>query len=68
MTKYSHLWNDLPFEERARLMPHMLESQILHIKQAKIKAVRAHRSLMREFNERMNGLQIELNKYDKESN
>jgi len=27
--KHDHLWNDLPEDERAKLMPHMIEMQIL---------------------------------------
>lgn len=30
-----HLWNDVLASERERLMPHMMESQILHIEQCK---------------------------------
>ena len=62
LSKYNYLWNDLPSDERKRLMPHMLESQILHIEQCKNKAVRSHKALMSEFNEHINNLQIELNK------
>ena len=54
--EFSHLWNDLPCSERERLMPHMIESQILHIEQCKTKAVRAHQSHMRELNDQINNL------------
>ena len=53
---FSHLWNDLPAEERKRLMPHMIESQILHIEQCKQKALRAHKSHMKELNDCINNL------------
>ena len=48
---YNHLWNELPQAERERLMPHMLESQILHIEQCKLKAISTHKKLMKELNE-----------------
>ena len=48
---FNHLWNDLPDEERKRLMPHMIESQIHHIEQCKEIAVRSHKKHMSELNE-----------------
>jgi hypothetical protein len=30
---YSHLWNDMRIEERARLHPYMIETHILHLQQ-----------------------------------
>lgn len=41
---YKHLWNDLPKEQRVKLMPHMIESQIMHIEQTKLKAIRHHKA------------------------
>ena len=47
---FDHLWNDLTDDERKRLMPHMIESQIRHIEQCKAIAVRAHKKHMSELN------------------
>lgn len=55
--KHSHLWNDLPDEERARLMPHMTESHILHIEQCKLKAIAAHKKHMKELNDHIKSLE-----------
>lgn len=60
--KHSHLWNDLSSEERHRLMPHMIESQILHIEQCKRKAIKAHKSHMKELNDHIKNLQQGLDK------
>lgn len=60
---HSQLWSDLPFNERARLMPHALESQLLHIWQCKQKAVSAHKTHMKELNEWMSDIERELGKY-----
>ena len=54
---FNHLWNDLPDSERKRLMPHMIESQILHIWQCKSRAISAHKSHMHELNEQISNLQ-----------
>jgi len=59
---HSHLWNDLPKEERARLMPHQIEHQILIIWQCKKKAIEAHLSLMTSFDEQIKTLRAELKK------
>jgi len=60
---FDHLWNDLPFDERKRLMPHMVESQKLHIWQVKQKAVAAHKRHMRELDDWLANLESELKKY-----
>ena len=57
---FSNLWNDLPFEERKRLMPHMIESQRLHILQCKKKAIDAHKRHMRELDDWIENLNAEL--------
>jgi hypothetical protein len=56
MSNFNHLWNDLPDEERKRLMPHMIESQVLHIEQCKAHAVVAHKRYMKELNDWANNL------------
>ena len=57
---FDHLWNNLPFEERKRLMPHMIESQKLHIYQCKIKAIRVHKRHMKELDDWLSNLDREL--------
>lgn len=57
---HNDLWNDLPSDERKRLMPHMLESQILHIWQCKQKAILAHRKHMKELDIWMANIKHEL--------
>jgi hypothetical protein len=48
---FTHLWNDLPFEERKRLTPYMVETQKLHIWQCKQRAILAHKEHMRGFDD-----------------
>ena len=60
---YSHLWNELPQAERERLMPHMLESQIVHIEQCKLKAISAHKKLMKELNEQQKYLEKNVERF-----
>ena len=57
---FSHLWNDLPSDERKRLMPHMIESQKLHIWQCKQKAIKAHAAHMKEIDDLLANLDREL--------
>jgi hypothetical protein len=58
---FSHLWNDLPYEERNRLMPYMMESQILHIWQVKQAAIRAHKQYMKELDDWIKNIENDLN-------
>ena len=60
--KHSNLWNDLPDAERKRLMPHMLESQILHIEQCKLKANSAHKSHVRDLDKQISNITAALRK------
>jgi len=57
---FDHLWNDLPFDERKRLMPYMISAQKLDIWQCKQKAIKAHKSHMRELDDWMKNLDREL--------
>jgi hypothetical protein len=59
---FDNLWNDLPFEERARLMPHMVESQKLHIWQCKQEAINAHNAHMKTLNDWLKSIDSELTK------
>lgn len=63
---FDHLWNDLPLDDRKKLMPHMIEAQKLHIWQCKQKAIRAHRSHMEELDTWMSNLDAGLNRLSKE--
>jgi len=65
MSKHDKLWNDLPIEERERLMPHQVESQILHVRQCREVAVRNHKRHLRELDDWIKNLERELSKYNK---
>lgn len=62
--RFNNLWNDLPIEERSRLMPHMIEMQKLHVWQCKQKAITAHKAHMKQLNDLMEALDKELNGYN----
>ena len=62
---FSHLWNDLPEDERKRLMPHMVEAQKLHIWQCKQKAIAAHKKHMEQLDDWLWNLDDELRTYNK---
>lgn len=59
---FDHLWNDLPESERHRLMPHMIEAQKLHIWQCKQKAISSHKAHMKQLDDWMKNLDLELKK------
>lgn len=65
MSEYSEIWNSLPKEERLRLMPHMIESQIIHIEQTKLKAIRHHKKFLDDCNDQIKNLKHSLRKLDK---
>lgn len=58
--EHDHLWNDLPDDERKRLMPHMIQTQKLHIWQCKQKAIAAHKKHMKELDDWMKNLDSSL--------
>jgi hypothetical protein len=60
---FTHLWKDLPLEERKRLMPQCIESQKLHIWQCKQKAIAAHKLHMKGLDDWMANLDRELKTY-----
>ena len=60
--EHDNLWNDLPIEERKRLMPHAMESQLLHIWQCKQKAIEAHKQHMKTLDDWMANIKRELDK------
>lgn len=63
---HAHLWNNLPFEERSRLMPYMIQTHIRHLEQARALAVRAHRRQLREIDDWIANLRSDLTKATKE--
>lgn len=54
---HSDAWNNLPFEERENLMPHMVESQINHILHCRQKAVSAHKKHLKELDDLIKNLE-----------
>ena len=62
----SHLWNDLPFEERKRLMPYAMECQLRHIWQCKQKAIEAHKRHMKELDDLMASIKRDLDRKERE--
>jgi len=63
MSKFDHLWNDLPYSERDRLYPHMIETHILHVKQSQEMAISAHKKHMKETNDLLRNLEKALLKH-----
>ncbi len=57
---HTHLWNDLPIEERLRLHPYMIETQIRHLEQAKRVAIEAHQKYLRDMNDWIGNLKSKL--------
>lgn len=63
--EHDSLWNDLPIDERERLMPHQMESQILHIWQCKHKAIKAHKQHMKQLDDWMANIERELKRLNR---
>jgi len=55
-SNYSHLWDNLPIDERKRLYPFLIEAQILNLWQCKQTAIKAHKKHMKELDDWMNNL------------
>lgn len=62
---HSSLWNDLSIDERKRLMPYQMETQILHIWQCKQKAIQAHKEHMKQLDDWMANIKQDLDKLNK---
>jgi len=60
---HSDLWNDLPQDERKRLMPHQIQRQIIHIMSCRKMACDSHKRHMRELDEWIATLKRNLEKY-----
>ena len=63
MAKFDHLWNDLPLDERKRLAPHQLESQIRHLKSARATIVKGHTRTLADMDQWIGNLEREIQKY-----
>ncbi len=63
MGEYSHRFNDLSYDERQKLIPYLIESQILHVKNCKFKALVAHRKLMDDYDKHINSMKEDLEAY-----
>ena len=57
MDRFDHLWNDLPLEERNRLLPHMIESQIRHLRMTRAIIVRGHKRTLAELDDWIGNLE-----------
>lgn len=62
---FTHLWNDMPYEERDRLMPYAIENELLHMWKSKQMAIEYHKKHMKEIDAHMANLEQELDKYRK---
>ena len=60
---FDRLWHGLRFEERERMMPHMMKTQKLHLLQCRATAVHAHKNHLEELDCLIGNLDKELNKY-----
>ena len=49
-------FNSMPFEYRKIVSDHLIHDHILHLEQAKAKAVRAHKALIADYNSHINNL------------
>ena len=59
---YEHLWNDLPDEERKRLMPYEIENEIVKIKQTREMVVQGHKATLRRIDGWITNLQTSLHR------
>ena len=66
MNDFSHLWNDLPIDERKRLMPYMVERQLRHLEQGKRIAISNHKKYLSEIGKLQKSLQRDLDKYERQ--
>ena len=62
MSQHSHLWNDMPFDERKRLMPHVIENHILHLTQTRTMIVAGHRATLDQLDSQIKNLRNDLAK------
>lgn len=65
--KHTHLWNDLPIEERTRLHPYLMEAHILHLIQTRNLINDHHTSLIAALTQQINNLEMSLLKSEQEA-
>ena len=65
---HTHLWNNLPAEERKRLHPYQIETQILCLEQARAALVRGHNETLSSLDNWITELKNHLKKYPTPSN
>jgi len=63
MSEFDNRFNNLTFKERQNLMPYLIEANIRHVEQCKIKAVNSHRKLMDDYNEHIKSMKGSLSEY-----
>lgn len=51
MGVHDHLWNDMPIEDRKRLMPYEIETHILHLEQCREMIVKNHKRQLQELDD-----------------
>jgi hypothetical protein len=66
VSQHSHLWNDMPFDERKRLMPYAIETHILHLTQTRAMIVEGHRATLDRLDSQIKNLRNDLAKRDEE--
>jgi len=67
-TEFTDLWNDLPKDERSRLMPYMIEKQKRHFLQMRQVAEKAHKAQLKEIDDWIKNLDSDLHKYKNQLN
>jgi len=60
---FTHLWNDLPIEERKRLIPYSIENHILHLEQTREMVVNGHEFTLRQLDNQISNLKERLGEY-----
>ena len=62
--KYTHLWNDLPQDERCRLMPYQIENHILQLEQTRQVIECNHKRTIRDISDHIKNLKSSLAKLE----
>ena len=65
MSGFDEIFNELPLQEREKLMPFLISEQIIHYEQCKMKAIKSHKALISDYNSHINNLKTELKKSQK---
>ena len=66
MSQHDALWNNMPFDARKRLMPHMIETHILHLTQTRTMIVEGHHATLAKLDGQIKNLRDALAKRDDE--